>query len=199
MPISTAPTVVPTRPSAVVKMEDRKRPAIADTDEYAPPSKRQAVNGGTSKAKEDPNGEYRDEAWLEVCFFPHQISTFDTHFHLPFSPSSHPFSPQKDLHHASKAIGHPERVCIVLQRAPIREYPRSNLFTIPPCFYTLPLLLLRAHHYYRTCANGSSPPLSPQNTGFSEGRHTTPDERIQKRERHIRSQNRGDTKTLHIP
>ncbi|CAK7199094.1 E3 ubiquitin-protein ligase bre1 [Sporothrix eucalyptigena] len=64
MPIATAPTVVPTRPSAVVKMEDRKRPAIADTDEYAPPSKRQAVNGGTSKAKEDPNGEYRDE-WLE--------------------------------------------------------------------------------------------------------------------------------------
>ncbi|KJR80788.1 uncharacterized protein SPSK_05668 [Sporothrix schenckii 1099-18] len=65
MPIATAPSAVPTRPSAVAKMEDRKRPAIADTDEYAPPSKRQAVNGGASKVKEDPNGEYRDEAWLE--------------------------------------------------------------------------------------------------------------------------------------
>ncbi|EFW99342.1 histone ubiquitinationc protein [Grosmannia clavigera kw1407] len=46
-------------------MEDRKRPAIADTDEYAPPSKRQAVNGGGSRAKDDNNGDYKDEAWLE--------------------------------------------------------------------------------------------------------------------------------------
>lgn len=66
MPIATSTTVVPTHPSAVVKMEDRKRPAIADTEEYAPPSKRQAVNGSASRAKEDPNGDYKDEAWLEV-------------------------------------------------------------------------------------------------------------------------------------
>lgn len=45
-------------------MEDRKRPAIADTDEYAPPSKRQAMNGSGSRAKED-SGDYKDEAWLE--------------------------------------------------------------------------------------------------------------------------------------
>lgn len=64
MPVATAPSALPTRPSPVVKMEDRKRPAIADTDDYAPPNKRQATNGGASKTKED-NGEYRDEAWIE--------------------------------------------------------------------------------------------------------------------------------------
>lgn len=69
MPIATVPTVVPTRTFTVAKMEDRKRSAIADTDEYAPPSKRQAVNGSAGKAKEDPNGEFRDEAWLEVSHF----------------------------------------------------------------------------------------------------------------------------------
>ncbi|KAI3337358.1 E3 ubiquitin-protein ligase-like protein [Xylariaceae sp. AK1471] len=43
-------------------MEDRKRPAVNSTDDIAPPSKRQAVNG-SSKAKEDP--EAKDEAWVE--------------------------------------------------------------------------------------------------------------------------------------
>ncbi|XDG01299.1 hypothetical protein ABKA04_000914 [Annulohypoxylon sp. FPYF3050] len=42
-------------------MEDRKRPAIS-TDDIAPPSKRQAVNGG-SKSKDD--GDTKDEAWIE--------------------------------------------------------------------------------------------------------------------------------------
>ncbi|KAI0481716.1 ubiquitin ligase protein BRE1 [Xylaria cf. heliscus] len=43
-------------------MEDRKRPAVNSTDDIAPPSKRQAVNGG-SKAKED--ADTKDEAWVE--------------------------------------------------------------------------------------------------------------------------------------
>ncbi|KAH8162435.1 hypothetical protein CIB48_g5814 [Xylaria polymorpha] len=43
-------------------MEDRKRPAVNSTDDIAPPSKRQAVNGG-SKAKED--ADPKDEAWVE--------------------------------------------------------------------------------------------------------------------------------------
>lgn len=43
-------------------MEDRKRPAISSTDDIAPPSKRQAVNGG-SKSKDD--GDAKDEAWIE--------------------------------------------------------------------------------------------------------------------------------------
>lgn len=46
-------------------MEDRKRPAVNSTDDIAPPSKRQAVNGG-SKAKED--ADPKDEAWVEVSF-----------------------------------------------------------------------------------------------------------------------------------
>jgi E3 ubiquitin-protein ligase BRE1 len=46
-------------------MEDRKRPAVNSTDDIAPPSKRQAVNG-SSKAKED--AEAKDEAWVEVSF-----------------------------------------------------------------------------------------------------------------------------------
>ncbi|RYP48408.1 hypothetical protein DL768_005681 [Monosporascus sp. mg162] len=40
-------------------MEDRKRPALSSSDDIAPPSKRQAVNGG-SKSKEEG-----DEAWIE--------------------------------------------------------------------------------------------------------------------------------------
>ncbi|RYC61990.1 hypothetical protein CHU98_g4207 [Xylaria longipes] len=43
-------------------MEDRKRPAVNSTDDIAPPSKRQAVNGG-GKAKED--ADTKDEAWVE--------------------------------------------------------------------------------------------------------------------------------------
>ncbi|KAL8423677.1 hypothetical protein RB596_003764 [Gaeumannomyces avenae] len=43
-------------------MEDRKRPALSATDEIAPPSKRQAVNGG-SKSRDD--NDLRDEAWIE--------------------------------------------------------------------------------------------------------------------------------------
>lgn len=44
-------------------MEDRKRPAV-NTDDLAPPSKRQAVNGG-NKSKDD-SGDMREEAWIEV-------------------------------------------------------------------------------------------------------------------------------------
>ena len=58
MPLSTSPTTAPL--STVVKMEDRKRPALSSSDDMAPPSKRQAVNG-SSKSKEDG-----DEAWIEV-------------------------------------------------------------------------------------------------------------------------------------
>ncbi|GAW11091.1 hypothetical protein ANO14919_004300 [Xylariales sp. No.14919] len=43
-------------------MEDRKRPAVNSTDDIAPPSKRQAVNGG-SKAKEE--ADTKDEVWVE--------------------------------------------------------------------------------------------------------------------------------------
>lgn len=60
MPLSTSPTTVPL--STHVKMEDRKRPAISSTDDIAPPSKRQAVNGG-SKSKDD---DVKEEAWIEV-------------------------------------------------------------------------------------------------------------------------------------
>ncbi|KAL2017681.1 hypothetical protein VTK56DRAFT_1841 [Thermocarpiscus australiensis] len=44
-------------------MEDRKRPASSAVDDCAPPSKRQAVNGG-SKSKDD-SGDMREEAWIE--------------------------------------------------------------------------------------------------------------------------------------
>jgi hypothetical protein len=45
-------------------MEDRKRPASGAVDDYAPPSKRQAVNG-SSKSKDD-SGDMKEEAWIEV-------------------------------------------------------------------------------------------------------------------------------------
>ncbi|KAI0527903.1 ubiquitin ligase protein BRE1 [Xylaria bambusicola] len=60
MPSSTSPTVAPL--STRVKMEDRKRPAVNSTDDIAPPSKRQAVNG-SSKTKDDP--DTKDEVWVE--------------------------------------------------------------------------------------------------------------------------------------
>lgn len=63
MPIATSPTASP-RPATLVKMEDRKRPAVSAVDDLAPPSKRQAVNGG-GKAKDD-SGDLKEEAWIEV-------------------------------------------------------------------------------------------------------------------------------------
>ena len=63
MPIATSPTASP-RPATLVKMEDRKRPAVSAVDDLAPPSKRQAVNGG-GKVKDD-SGDLKEEAWIEV-------------------------------------------------------------------------------------------------------------------------------------
>ncbi|KAI0847838.1 E3 ubiquitin-protein ligase BRE1 [Daldinia vernicosa] len=60
MPLSTSPTTAPL--STRIKMEDRKRPAMSSADDMAPPSKRQAVNGG-SKSKDDTDA--KDEAWIE--------------------------------------------------------------------------------------------------------------------------------------
>ncbi|RDA83478.1 hypothetical protein CP532_7043 [Ophiocordyceps camponoti-leonardi (nom. inval.)] len=62
MPLATPPTASP-RPSTLVKMEDRKRPALAGAEDLAPPSKRVAVNG--SKAKDDAL-EMKEESWIEA-------------------------------------------------------------------------------------------------------------------------------------
>lgn len=62
MPIATSPsTILPS--STLVKMEDRKRPAINGPDDLAPPSKRQAVNG-SGKSRDD-GVDMKDEAWIE--------------------------------------------------------------------------------------------------------------------------------------
>ena len=62
MPLSaTTPT---TSLSPLVKMEDRKRPALSGADDIAPPSKRQAVNGAAAKASKDD--DTKEEAWIEV-------------------------------------------------------------------------------------------------------------------------------------
>lgn len=68
MPVATSPSaLLPASP--IAKMEDRKRPAI-NTEDLAPPSKRQQVNGG-NKSRDDAV-DMRDEAWIEVsktiCF-----------------------------------------------------------------------------------------------------------------------------------
>lgn len=57
--------------SAVVKMEDRKRPA-ADSNESAPPSKKQATTvNGTSKPHPDADMPWRDdlEVGFQICVF----------------------------------------------------------------------------------------------------------------------------------
>lgn len=63
MPIATSPSALP-RPATFAKMEDRKRPASGAVDDYAPPNKRQAVNG-SSKSKDD-SADMKEEAWIEV-------------------------------------------------------------------------------------------------------------------------------------
>lgn len=62
MPIATSTSALP-RPATFVKMEDRKRPASGAVDDCAPPSKRQAVNGG-GKVKDDA-GDMKEESWIE--------------------------------------------------------------------------------------------------------------------------------------
>ncbi|KAI0128532.1 E3 ubiquitin-protein ligase BRE1 [Xylariales sp. AK1849] len=44
-------------------MEDRKRPALANSDDIAPPSKRRDVNGGSKSAKDD--SDMKEETWIE--------------------------------------------------------------------------------------------------------------------------------------
>lgn len=62
MPVATSPSAI--LPSPLVKMEDRKRPAISTADDLAPPSKRHQVNG-SSKSRDDAL-DMKDEAWIEV-------------------------------------------------------------------------------------------------------------------------------------
>lgn len=69
MPIATL-SIIELPPSDPVKMEDRKRPASGNADDLAPPSKRQAVNGGGSKAKDDA-GDAKEETWIEVSVTRH--------------------------------------------------------------------------------------------------------------------------------
>lgn len=69
MPAATSPSTSP-RPSSISKMEDRKRPAIGGADDFAPPSKRVAVNG--SKAKDDAP-EMKEESWIDVSVARHPV------------------------------------------------------------------------------------------------------------------------------
>ncbi|KUI64741.1 E3 ubiquitin-protein ligase BRE1 [Cytospora mali] len=63
MPVATSPSAaLPTSP--IVKMEDRKRPAINSAEDLAPPSKRHQVNG-SSKSR-DHAVDMGDEAWIEA-------------------------------------------------------------------------------------------------------------------------------------
>ncbi|ROW15017.1 hypothetical protein VPNG_03316 [Cytospora leucostoma] len=63
MPVATSPSAaLPTSP--IVKMEDRKRPALNNSEDLAPPSKRHQVNG-SSKSR-DHAVDMGDEAWIEA-------------------------------------------------------------------------------------------------------------------------------------
>lgn len=63
MPVATTPSPSP-RLASLPKMEERKRPAVSNADELAPPSKRhQSLNG--SKSKTDPSDQ-PEEYWIEV-------------------------------------------------------------------------------------------------------------------------------------
>lgn len=60
MPLSTSKSSAPLSP--LVNMEDRKRPALSATDEIAPPSKRQQINGGANVAKDD---DAKEDVWID--------------------------------------------------------------------------------------------------------------------------------------
>lgn len=94
MPIATSPSVLP-RPATFAKMEDRKRPASGAVDDYAPPSKRQAVNG-SGKSKDD-SGDMKEEAWIEVSV------SHDSPCVVILWPSLTPF-PSEDRAYAAVAL-----------------------------------------------------------------------------------------------
>lgn len=52
-------------PSSFIKMEDRKRSAGQSADDLAPPTKRQAINGG-SKASIDADMPWKDDLEVSV-------------------------------------------------------------------------------------------------------------------------------------
>lgn len=64
MPIATSLSAAP-RPAALVKMDERKRPAVSAVDDLAPPSKRLNINGG-GKSRDD-SADKGEDAWIEVC------------------------------------------------------------------------------------------------------------------------------------
>lgn len=71
--MKVASSAVAPLPLAIIKMEDRKRPAGQSVDDLAPPTKRQAVNGG-SKASADADMPWKDDLEVRITnpliFFP---------------------------------------------------------------------------------------------------------------------------------
>ena len=64
-----------------IKMEERKRPAIHDQEDLAPPHKKQATSvNGASKAHVDTDMPWQDD--LEVRFLPTPVKT-PQHTSLP--------------------------------------------------------------------------------------------------------------------
>jgi hypothetical protein len=86
-----ASTVAPL-PETIIKMEDRKRPAGQSVDDLAPPTKRQAVNGG-SKVSVDADMPWKEDLEVSLirsiilclpCFSSPQCFVYvvSTHFDL---------------------------------------------------------------------------------------------------------------------
>ena len=71
-----APTVGPL-PSAIIKMEDRKRAAGQNVNDLAPPAKRQVVNGG-SKTSHDADMPWKDDLEVRLTYitiYPNMMHT----------------------------------------------------------------------------------------------------------------------------
>ena len=123
MPIATSPSALP-RPATLVKMEDRKRPASNAVDDGAPPTKRQAVNGG-GKSRDDA-GDMKEESWIEVSLVtvPRSTSRALPSFRRLQSPPSHP-------------IRSAQRCCVVpiYGRGIARKHFLAPPPTSTPCFF----------------------------------------------------------------
>jgi hypothetical protein len=81
--LSEMPAAAAGHPPPSFKMEDRKRSLASTSDDYAPPTKRQAVNGNRSSTNDDL--PWKDD--LEVC----QVTRHQNTFHQNTNHISSPF------------------------------------------------------------------------------------------------------------
>lgn len=96
-----APAAIPLPPT-IRKMEDRKRAAGQSVDELAPPTKRQAVNGG-SKVSADADMPWKDDL---------EVSLDGVLLYLPILSMHHRHTTRVKCHCSREVARLDDRMCI---------------------------------------------------------------------------------------